>query len=50
MTSANEFMSMNEKGILPFKKGGEWIVSSKANKVSFQNIFDAMEFARGLLK
>lgn len=55
MTTSTELMQMNAKGVLPFKNSeGKWTViylSLSAEGVceaSFNSIFEAMDFAKGL--
>lgn len=56
MTSSTELAIMNEKGILPFKHDGLWKViyllrqAEGVCEASFESIFDAMDFAKGLVK
>lgn len=55
MNTSHELALMNEKGILPFKQDGVWKViylSRQAEGVceaSFASIFEAMDFAKGLI-
>lgn len=56
MTTSTELVQMNEKGVLPFKQDGKWTIiylSRHAEGIceaSFPNIFEAMDFAKELIK
>lgn len=50
MNGSHELALMNSIGVLPFKRDNQWTVIFNNITKTFENVSDAMDFAKGLVK